>query len=118
MTAPGFSREDVAHPLQLNLIGGEKRPAADGRVLDVVCPSDGLPFAAVPRSNAADVDAAVAAARAAFDGEWGRLTATERGRLLCALGEAIAARVDELGALESRDTGKPLSQGRADMGAT
>ena len=46
MTAPGFSCEDIAHPLQLNLIGGERRPASDGRVLDVLRPSDGLPFAA------------------------------------------------------------------------
>ncbi|WP_246736149.1 aldehyde dehydrogenase family protein [Enterovirga aerilata] len=101
-------------PLWLNLIGGERRPAADGRTLDVLCPSDGLPFAAIARSGAPDVDVAVHTARAAFDGAWGRLTATERGRLLVKLGEAISARADELGELESRDTGKPLSQGRAD----
>jgi aldehyde dehydrogenase (NAD+) len=64
------------------------------------------------------VDHAVRTARAAFEGAWGRLTATERGRLLMKLGDAISSRVDELGALESRDTGKPLSQGRADMTAT
>jgi aldehyde dehydrogenase (NAD+) len=60
----------------------------------------------------------VCAARSAFEGPLGRLTATERGRLLCRLGEAVAARVDELGVLESRDTGKPLGQGRTDMVAT
>ncbi|HEX8663332.1 MAG TPA: aldehyde dehydrogenase family protein, partial [Beijerinckiaceae bacterium] len=53
-----------------------------------------------------------------FEGAWGRLTATERGRLLMRLGEAVAARVEELGALESQDTGKPISQGRADIVAT
>jgi aldehyde dehydrogenase (NAD+) len=116
MTAP--AREHAARPLHLNLIGGERRPATDWRVLPMVCPSDGLPFAAIPRSGPAEIDAAVAAARAAFEGDWGRLTATERGRLLCRLGEAVSARVEELGALESRDTGKPLSQGRADMVAT
>ncbi len=101
-----------------NIIGGRLVPALDGRTLDVLCPSDGEAFAAIARSGAADVDAAVGAARAAFEGPWGRFTAVERGRLLSRLGEAIAARVDELGALEAQDTGKPMSQGRADMVAT
>ncbi|WP_163144147.1 aldehyde dehydrogenase family protein, partial [Arhodomonas sp. KWT] len=56
------------------------------------------------------------AARHAFEeGEWGRLTAIERGRLLMRVGELIQANAEELAQLESRDTGKPLSQGRADM---
>jgi aldehyde dehydrogenase (NAD+) len=105
-------------PLHLNVIGGRQVPARDDRTLDVVCPSDGKPFAAIARSGAADVDAAVKAARAAFEGAFGRLTPTERGRLLMRLGEAVAARVEELGALESQDTGKPISQGRADIVAT
>jgi aldehyde dehydrogenase (NAD+) len=109
---------DMVPGLRLNLIDGGDVPARSGRTLDVACPSDGLPFAAIQRSDTADIDAAVQAARRAYDGAWGRLTATERGRLLMKLGEAIAARVDELGALESRDTGKPLAQGRADMVAT
>ncbi len=108
----------ASRPLHLNLIGGRRTAARDDRTLDVICPSDGLPFAAIARSGPAEVDAAVSAARAAFEGAWGRLAATERGRLLVKLGEAVAARVEELGALESRDTGKPLSQGRADMVAT
>ncbi|MFL5314996.1 MAG: aldehyde dehydrogenase family protein [Microvirga sp.] len=107
-----------AKPLHLNVIGGRRLPAAGDRTIDVLCPSDGKPFAAIARSGAADIDAAVKTARAAFDGAWGRLTATERGRLLLRLGEAVAARVDELGALESQDTGKPISQGRADIVAT
>lgn len=102
--------------IHANIVDGRRVPAADGRTLDVVCPSDGVVFATMPRSGLADVDAAVAAARDAFEtGPWGRLTATERGRLLVRLGEAVAARVDELGALEAQDTGKPLSQGKADM---
>ncbi len=108
----------TAKPFYFNVVGGKRVAALDGRSIAVICPSDGAPFAAIARSGAADVDAAVRAARAAFDGSWGRLTATERGRLLMRLGEAIAARVDELGALEAQDTGKPLSQGRADMVAT
>lgn len=118
MNARDESRTAAARPLHLNLIGGRRVPAADGRALDVLCPSDGQPFAAIARSGAAEIDAAVAAARSAFEGPWGRFTATERGRLLMRLGEAVAARIDELGALEAQDTGKPLGQGRADMVAT
>ena len=98
-----------------NLIGGKSLPARDGRTVDVVCPSDGRAFATLPRSGAAEIDAAVRAARAAFEGPWGRLTATERGRLLVKLGQAIADNAKELAALESQDTGKPLTQGAADM---
>jgi aldehyde dehydrogenase (NAD+) len=118
MNARDERRIAAATPLSLNLVGGKRVPAADDRTIDVVCPSDGTLFAAIARSGAADVDAAVKAARAAFEGAWGRLTATERGRLLMKLADAVAARVDELGTLESQDTGKPISQGRADMVAT
>jgi len=104
--------------LYSNIVGGADVPAADGRTLDVVCPSDGQTFARIARSGKADVDAAVAAARAAFEGDWGRLTATERGRLLMKLGQAIADHAEELARLESRDTGKPMRQGMADMTAT
>jgi aldehyde dehydrogenase (NAD+) len=101
-----------------NIVGGRAVDALDGRTLEVTCPSDGLAFALIPRSGAADVDAAIGAARRGFEGDWGRLDATQRGRLLTRLGAAILEHVEELGALESRDTGKPLSQGRADMVAT
>jgi aldehyde dehydrogenase (NAD+) len=99
-----------------NIVNGAPNGARDGRTLDVLCPSDGQPFAVMPRSGATEIDAAVAAARRAFEeGAWGRLTAVERGRLLTKLGEAILGQVDELAALESRDTGKPMKQGRADI---
>lgn len=103
---------------ELNLVDGRDVTAQGGRTLDVLCPSDGLRFAAIQRSDAGDVNAAVDAARRTFDGAWGRLTATERGRLLMKFGAAIAARIEEFGALESRDTGKPMAQGRADAVAT
>ena len=118
MNAPDRHPTQAAQRLYLNLIGGERRGANDGRTIEVLCPSDGRAFAAIARSGAAEIDDAVRAARAAFEGAWGKLTATERGRLLMKLGDAVAARVDELGALESQDTGKPISQGRADIVAT
>ena len=97
-----------------NLIGGRNVPASDGAMLDVLSPVDGALFARIAAGTAADVDAAVKAARAAFEGAWGKLTATERGRLLMKLAAAVEARVDELGELESRDNGKPLRQAKAD----
>jgi aldehyde dehydrogenase (NAD+) len=78
-------------------------------------PSDGSALATIARGAAADIDAAVGAARAALDaGDWGRCTAAERGRVLARIGLAVAAQADELARLEALDVGKPLKQGRAD----
>ena len=59
----------------------------------------------------------MAAARAAAEGDWGRATAAERGRVLARLGRLVEARVEELARLEARDVGKPLGQARADARA-
>jgi aldehyde dehydrogenase (NAD+) len=95
--------------------------SATGQTIDVVDPSDGKPFARIARGTAADIDSAVAAARRALgdalDGPWGRMSATERGRLLMKLSQAVAAHHEELARFESRTTGKPLKQGRADATA-
>jgi len=96
------------------LIGGRWQPCADGRTLMLENPSDGTPLAPIARGGAADIDAAVRAAQAALDGDWGRLTAAERGRLLAAIGRRVAEQADELARLEALDVGKPLKQGRAD----
>ena len=101
-------------------IGNRWVAATSGQTLEVIDPSDGQPFARIGRGNAADIDDAVAAARAAWGeglGDWGRLSATERGRLLLRLAQRVQARIEELALLESRTTGKPLSQGRADAAA-
>jgi aldehyde dehydrogenase (NAD+) len=96
-------------------IGGEWRAPIEGRTLPLENPSDGSTLAAIARGGAADVDAAVEAARAAVaGGDWGRLSATERGRLLSAMGRKVLEQVDLLANLEALDVGKPLKQGRAD----
>jgi aldehyde dehydrogenase (NAD+) len=106
-------------PQPLNLIGNAWVPALSGKVMDVLSPIDGLPFAQIADSDAADIDAAVAAARAAFDGgEWSKLTAAERGRLMIRLSERILENVEPLAQLERRDNGKPIAQARADMKVT
>ena len=92
-------------------------PPASGDTLPAVDPSDGREFARIARGTAPDVDEAVATARAALAGEWGRATAAERGRALARLGALVAAREEDLARLEARDVGKPLSQARADARA-
>ncbi|MDO5604112.1 MAG: aldehyde dehydrogenase family protein [Paracoccus sp. (in: a-proteobacteria)] len=106
-------------PRPMNLIGNALMPAQSGARMDVRSPIDGEVFAQIADSDAADIDAAVAAARAAYDhGEWGRMAAVERGRLLMRLSELIAQHAEELAQLERRDNGKPIAQARADMVVT
>jgi len=94
------------------------RANATGKTIDVFAPAEGAIFAKIAAGDATDIDAAVKAARRAFEaGAWGRLTAVERGRLLSRLGLAILDHADELTVLEARDTGKPMKQARADIAA-
>jgi len=98
-----------------HFINGQWVAAASGKTLPVINPATGETFDTIPRGDATDVDRAVAAARAALSGPWGRMTATERGRILMRLSALILERADEFAQLESRDTGKPISQARNDI---
>ena len=95
-----------------NFIGGRFLPAASGAVLDDVGPATGRVLARVPRSGAADVDAAVRAARHALDTGWSRSSIAERARLCETVADRIEARAGELAELESLDTGKPVKLAR------
>src|SRR5580698_3752893 len=95
-------------------IGGRWVEPRSGGRLPIEDPSRGVEIGAIARGKAADIDAAVEAASQALGGAWGKLTATERGRLLAKLAELITKRVDELAHIEALDVGKPLKQGRAD----
>ncbi|MGW7313055.1 gamma-aminobutyraldehyde dehydrogenase [Streptomyces sp. NPDC054854] len=90
-----------------NYIGGEFKDAADGRTTEVVNPATGEAYATAPLSGQADVDAAMAAAAAAFPG-WRDTTPSERQKALLKIADAFEARADELVAAESENTGKPL----------
>ncbi len=96
------------------LVGDTWRAAPSGETIDVIDPSTGQVFDRLARGGAADIDAAVIAARDAFDGAWGRMTAVERGRILAQWANLIWNRLDELTALESRDCGKPRPAARVD----
>ncbi len=99
------------------LIAGAWRPAASGEILPVHAPDSGEIFTSIARGGAEDVDAAVAAARVAFAGEWGATPAVERGRILARFARLIAEDADDLVATEAQDCGKPLKQARADITA-
>jgi aldehyde dehydrogenase (NAD+) len=98
-----------------HFINGQWVPAASGQTLPVINPATGETFDTLARGDARDIDAAVAAARAALSGAWGRMTATERGRILTKMSALILERAEEFAQLEARDTGKPLSQARNDI---
>lgn len=99
-------------------IGNQWVPISDGSTVDVVAPAEGTKLTEIGDSGPIEVDAAVSAARSALDGSWGRMTATDRGRILARAAHRIADNADELAALESADTGKPAKQAAADMVAT
>ena len=96
------------------LIEGEWRPASSGQTIAMIDPSNGGSFAEIARGTTDDIDGAVASARKAFDSYWSKMPGFERGRLIRRLGELVEAHHDELAALESTDTGKPLKQSNVD----
>ncbi len=105
--------------IQGAFIANEIVPVAGGGSVPVVAPAEGVVFAEIAEAGDVEVDAAVAAGRRALDdGDWGKLVGYECGRLLARLSLAIQENADQLVALEARDTGKPLSQARADITAT
>ena len=91
-----------------NFIDGASVDAQSGSRSDLVDPTTGEVFAQAPVSQAADIDAAYAAAERAFE-VWGNTTPAERQMALLKIADAIESHADELIALESQNTGKPLA---------
>ena len=100
--------------MQHNFIANQACLSHSGQTLAVLDPSDGQVFDELQRSTPQDIDDAVQAARACYEGPWSRLSAVDRSRLLMKLSQSVAAHADELAALEQRDCGKPTKQARAD----
>jgi phenylacetaldehyde dehydrogenase len=94
------------------LIGGQWVAARSGKTLDVIDPSNGRVIGKVAAAEAADADAAVAAARAAFEGPWSHMPPAERGKLIWRLADAIDSIADELATLNSLENGKPINDSR------
>jgi aldehyde dehydrogenase (NAD+) len=85
------------------------------KTFDTVNPASGEVLTQILEASGADVDQAVAAARCAFDakgGAWGKMSASERGRLIWRLADLIERHIDELAELETLDNGKPIFESR------
>ena len=96
-----------------HLINNEWIDASNGETIDSLCPATSTVLSTIASGNAADVDAAVGAARVALtSAEWGGITPAARGKLLWKMAELIEANIDELAELETLDQGKPLYVGR------
>ena len=91
-----------------NFINGKSQPASSGQTSEIINPATGVAYATAPVSGAADVDVAMAAASAAFV-DWRDSTPSERQRALLKIADAIESRAQEIIAIESENTGKPLS---------
>ena len=104
--------EFTAAPRQL-FIGGQWADAASGKTFETPDPATGETLAWVAEGDAEDINRAVRAARAAFDGPWSRMTPSERGRIIWRIGDLILEHTDELAQLESLDNGKPFAVAQA-----
>jgi aldehyde dehydrogenase (NAD+) len=95
-------------------IGGQWLPAKSGQTFETIDPATEEVIANVAEGDAADIDLAVTAARQQFDGgEWSRLDARDRGRLINKLADLIEEEAADLAALESLDNGKPIRDAKA-----
>jgi phenylacetaldehyde dehydrogenase len=98
----------IGTPRQM-FINGQWVDAASGKTFETPNPATGETLARVAQGDAEDINRAVRAARSAFDdGPWGRMTPSERGRIVWKVGDLILEHVDELAQLESLDNGKPF----------
>jgi aldehyde dehydrogenase (NAD+) len=98
------------------IVDGKQEDAAAGKIFETIDPTSAEPIAEVARGEAADIDRAVEAARTALS-SWRSIDPPERGRMLSAIAQSIRDNQAHLAELETRDTGKPLSQSRAQVEA-
>ncbi|MDO9435325.1 aldehyde dehydrogenase family protein [Hydrogenophaga sp.] len=94
------------------LIGGEWTEAASGRTFVTLNPSNGEQVALIAEGDVIDIDRAVAAARAAFEGPWSRFKPFDRQRLLLKLSELVEQHFDGLAELETLEMGAPITRSR------
>jgi acyl-CoA reductase-like NAD-dependent aldehyde dehydrogenase len=91
-------------------IGGKTVDALNGKTFESQNPYTGAPWARLADGSPEDVDQAVAAARAAFDGEWGQMTGFQRAAIMRRCGDAILANAERLARLEVNDSGKLMRE--------
>ena len=97
-------------------IDGQSVPAKSGQTFSRESPAHGVKVGEYPLAGADDVDAAVAAARRAFDnGSWPHQSGADRAKVLLRTAELIRSNQDELGLIETLESGKPIKQARDEM---
>ena len=107
---PAREVQDFLSQTHKLLIGGKRVDAANGETFKVQDPSTNLVISHVPKGGKEDIDRAVKAARNAFENKpWGKLTVSERGKLIWKLADLIEERTEEFAQLETLDNGKPLA---------
>jgi acyl-CoA reductase-like NAD-dependent aldehyde dehydrogenase len=94
------------------LINNEWVPSSSGRTMEVINPATEEVIGTVASADSSDVDRAVRAARAAFEGPWGQMSARERGRLVSRLADRLMEKADEVARLETLHNGKPINESR------
>src|SRR5215203_6554443 len=93
------------------LVGGAWTAARSGKTFESINPYTGRAWATAPEADEGDVDRAVLAAREAFDeGPWGKMTGTERARLIRRLADLLAENAEDIAQVESTDNGKLLRE--------
>ena len=105
-------KDFLASPQKL-LIDGKRVDASNGESFEVLDPSDNSVLTRVPKGEKEDIDRTVKSARKAFEGPWGKITVSERGKLMWKLADLIEQRTEEFAQLETLDNGKPLNISRA-----
>jgi aldehyde dehydrogenase (NAD+) len=93
-------------------IDGKFVDPSTGEWFDSINPATGKPHTKIAKAGQADVDAAVAAARRAYEGSWGKMSPRDRGKLLFRVARMIQERARELAILETMDNGKPIKESR------
>ncbi|MDV3127250.1 aldehyde dehydrogenase family protein [Mycobacterium sp. 21AC1] len=111
----GVGTEEDVQVFGRLFIGGEWTQPHSGRLIESVDPSTEQVWAKIAEADEQDVDAAVAAARDALSGPWGRMSGSHRGALLLKLAELLRRDGDALAEIESRDNGKPVRDTRGEM---
>ncbi|MCF1709272.1 aldehyde dehydrogenase family protein [Tabrizicola sp. J26] len=118
MTLIAATATDLPEPAQnRHLIGGRWQDSADGTVFERVSPSHGVVVSRSAKGSEAETEAAIAAARAAFDdGRWSRISGKARAAVLLKVADLIEANVERFALIETLESGKPITQARGEVG--
>jgi aldehyde dehydrogenase (NAD+) len=95
-------------------IAGQWQAGSSGKLIELINPSTGETLEKICRGNSSDIDLAVTAAQNALDGEWGKMTALERGQVLMEMSRITLTYADDLARMEAKDVGKPRTQAKVD----